>query len=95
MPTKCQQNKKFAAMTICHGPLQYTTQRLSYQSKSNELREAREVFFQWLVDLYRRGFSIALIVHSLDRYPLRCWLVLRGSLAYSLFIRLIHSLAGQ
>ena len=47
MPTKCQQNKKFAAMTICNGVLQYTTHILSCQSKSNELREAREVFFQW------------------------------------------------
>ena len=75
-------------MTICNGVLQYTTHILSCQSKSNELRETREVFFQWLVDLYRRGFSIALIVHSLDRYPLRCWLVIRGPLAYSLFIRL-------
>ncbi len=35
-------------MTVCHGLLQYTTQLLSFQSKSNELREAREVFFQWL-----------------------------------------------
>ena len=61
--------KSFAAMTFCHGPLQYTTHILSYQSKSNELREAREVFFQWLsghsqtgkclVDLYGTGFTIA------------------------------------
>ena len=73
-------------MTICHVLLQYTTHILSYQSKSNELREAREVFFQWLsghsqagkclVDLYRH------------RYPLRCWLVIRESIPYSLFIRL-------
>ena len=48
MPTKYQQEKKFAAMTICHDLLQYTTHTLSYQSKSSELREAREVFFQWL-----------------------------------------------
>ena len=69
MPSKCQQNYKFTTMTVSHGLLQYTTHILSYQSKSNELREAREVFFQWLsghsqagkclVDLYRH------------RYPLR------------------------
>ena len=75
MLTKCQQKKKFATMMICHCLLQYTTHILSFQSKNNELREARGVFFQWLsghsqtgkclVDLYRR------------RYPLRCWLVIR------------------
>ena len=72
MPTKCQQEKKFAAMTICHGLLQHTTQPLSFQSKSNELREAREVFFQWLSGHSQTGK----------------WLVIRESLAYSLFIRL-------
>ena len=80
-------------MTICHGLLQYTTHIFSSQSKSNELREAREVFFQWLsghsqtgkwlMDLYEicYGNSIAFIVHSLDR---------------SLFTRLIaiRSVAG-
>ena len=35
MPTKCQQEKKFAAMTICHCLPQYTTYMLSYQSESN------------------------------------------------------------
>ena len=40
--------KRSAAKTVCHGPLQYTIYMLSYQSKSNELREARDVFFQWL-----------------------------------------------
>ena len=35
MPTKCQQEKKFAAMTICHCLLQYTIYMLSYQSESN------------------------------------------------------------
>ena len=48
MPTKCQQNNKFTAMTIYHVLLQYTTHILSCQSNSNKLREAREVFFQWL-----------------------------------------------
>ena len=54
MPTKCQQNKKFAAMTICHGVLQYATHTLSCQSKRNELRDAREVFFQWLYDFSKK-----------------------------------------
>ena len=54
-------------MTICHNLLQYTTYMLSYQSKSNELREARDVFFQWLsgrsqtgkclVDLYENSIA--------------------------------------
>ena len=71
-------------MTICHELSQYTTYMLSYQIKSNELREAREVFFRWLpghsqtgkclVDLYRTGFTIAL-----------------GSLSRSLFSHLIYS----
>ena len=57
-------------MTFCHGPLHHTTYMLSYQSKSNELREARDVFFQWLsghsqtgkclVDRYRLGISIGI-----------------------------------
>ena len=38
----------FAAITICHDLLQYTIYMLSYQIKSNELREERDVFFQWL-----------------------------------------------
>ena len=93
-------------MTFCHGPLQYTTYMLSYQSESNclcqkkvqrgfekpsfqektrflahilnmsesnELREARHVFFQWLsghsqtgkhlVDLYRKGFTMGFLSH--------------------------------
>ena len=75
MPTKCQQEKKFAAMTICHELLQYTTYMLSYQIKSNELREAREVFFRWLsghsqtgkclVDLYRTRFSMGTLSHGI------------------------------
>ena len=35
-------------MTVSHGLLQYTTYMLSCQSNIDELREAREVFLQWL-----------------------------------------------
>ena len=51
MPTQCQQSKNFAAMTVCRSVLQYATHILSCQSKSNEFRDAREVFFQWLYNL--------------------------------------------
>ena len=62
-------------MTICHCLLQYTTYMLSYQSKGNELRDARDVFFQWLsghsqtgkylVDLYRTEFSMGTLSHGI------------------------------
>ena len=55
--------------------LQYATHILSCQSKSNELRDAREVFFQWLSGHSQAG---------------KC-LVVRKSLAYPLFIRLVVS----
>ena len=69
MSTKCQQNKKCAAMTICQGVLQYTTHKISCQSKSNELQEAREVFCEWLSGHNQigkcLGISSVFIIHSL------------------------------
>ena len=69
----------FAAITICHDLLQYTIYMLSYQIKSNELREERDV--QWLSghsqtgkclvirgslwELYHSGISMGVLSHSL------------------------------
>ena len=49
MPTKCQQEKKFAAMTICHELLQYTTYMLSYQIKSNEVAGSQGSFLSVVI----------------------------------------------
>ena len=76
--SQCQQNanrKKFRRHDVLSLSAQHTTYMLSCQSESCELREAREVFVQWLsghsqtdkclVDLYCTRFSMGTLSRSL------------------------------